>query len=63
MGREPRGRYDERALAAAGAGTAMAFSRPASHATWSREACLRLYAESPDPVLLRAAARGCELLG
>jgi hypothetical protein len=33
------------------------------HAIKLTEACLRLYAESPDPVLLRAAARGCELLG
>ena len=33
------------------------------HAIKLTEACLRLYAESPDPVLLYAAARGCELLG
>ena len=33
------------------------------HAIKLTEACLRLYAESPDPVLLHAAARGCELLG
>jgi len=32
------------------------------HAIKLTEACLRLYAESPDPVLLHAAARGCELL-
>ena len=34
-----------------------------AHAIKLTEACLRLYAESPDPVLLHAAARGCELLG
>lgn len=33
------------------------------HAIKLTEACLRLYAESPDPVLLHAAARGSELLG
>jgi hypothetical protein len=33
------------------------------HAIKLTEACLRLHAESPDPVLLHAAARGCELLG
>jgi hypothetical protein len=27
------------------------------------EACLRLHAESPDPLLLHAAARASELLG
>jgi hypothetical protein len=32
------------------------------HAIKLTEACLRLYSESPDPVLLHAAARGCELL-
>jgi hypothetical protein len=34
-----------------------------AHAIKLTEACLRLYAESPDPMLLHAAARGCELLG
>ena len=33
------------------------------HAIKLTEACLRLYSESPDPVLLHAAARACELLG
>jgi hypothetical protein len=33
------------------------------HAIKLTEACLRLYAESPDPVLLHAAARASELLG
>jgi hypothetical protein len=33
------------------------------HAVKLTEACLRLYSESPDPVLLHAAARACELLG
>ena len=33
------------------------------HAIKLTEACLRLYAESPDPMLLHAAARGSELLG
>ena len=33
------------------------------HAIKLTEACLRLHSESPDPVLLHAAARGCELLG
>ena len=33
------------------------------HAVKLTEACLRLYAESPDPLLLHAAARGIELLG
>jgi hypothetical protein len=33
------------------------------HAIKLTEACLRLYAESPDPLLLHAAARGSELLG
>jgi hypothetical protein len=33
------------------------------HAIKLTEACLRLNAESPDPVLLHAAARACELLG
>ena len=33
------------------------------HAIKLTEACLRLYSESPEPVLLHAAARGCELLG
>jgi|SRR5579875_1320427 len=33
------------------------------HAIKLTEACLRLHAESPDPVLLHAAARACELLG
>ncbi len=32
------------------------------HAIKLTEACLRLYSESPDPVLLHAAARGSELL-
>jgi hypothetical protein len=32
------------------------------HAVKLTEACLRLHAESPNPVLLHAAARGCELL-
>ncbi|MGH3155867.1 MAG: hypothetical protein ACRDNF_04725 [Streptosporangiaceae bacterium] len=34
-----------------------------AHAIKMTEACLRLYAESPDPVLLHAAARASELLG
>jgi hypothetical protein len=33
------------------------------HAIKLTEACLRLYAESPDPALLHAAARACQLLG
>ena len=33
------------------------------HAIKLTEACLRLYSESPDPVLLHAAARACDLLG
>jgi hypothetical protein len=33
------------------------------HAIKLTEACLRLYAELPDPVLLHAAARACQLLG
>jgi hypothetical protein len=33
------------------------------HAIKLTEACLRLYAEVPDPLLLHAAARGSELLG
>jgi hypothetical protein len=33
------------------------------HAIKLTEACLRLHAESSDPLLLHAAARGCELLG
>src|SRR5580704_1027741 len=33
------------------------------HAIKLTEACLRLHAESPDPVLLHAAARASELLG
>jgi hypothetical protein len=33
------------------------------HAIKLTEACLRLYSERADPVLLHAAARGCELLG
>lgn len=33
------------------------------HAIKLTEACLRLYAESPDPLLLHAAARASELLG
>lgn len=33
------------------------------HAIKLTEACLRLHDESPDPVLLHAAARACELLG
>ena len=33
------------------------------HAIKLTEACQRLYAESPDPLLLHAAARGIELLG
>lgn len=33
------------------------------HAVKLTEACLRLYSESPDPLLLHAAARGSELLG
>jgi hypothetical protein len=33
------------------------------HAIKLTEACLRLYSESPDPLLLYAAARGSELLG
>jgi hypothetical protein len=33
------------------------------HAIKLTEACLRLYAESPDPLLLQAAGRGIELLG
>jgi hypothetical protein len=33
------------------------------HAIKLTEACLRLHAESPDPVLLHAAARACQLLG
>jgi hypothetical protein len=33
------------------------------HAIKMTEACLRLYSESPDPVLLHAAARASELLG
>ena len=33
------------------------------HAIKLTEACLRLYAESPDPTLLHAAARACQLLG
>jgi hypothetical protein len=33
------------------------------HAIKLTEACLRLHSELPDPVLLHAAARGCELLG
>ncbi len=32
------------------------------HAIKLTEACLRLHAESPDPLMLHAAARGCELL-
>jgi hypothetical protein len=32
------------------------------HAIKLTEACLRLYADSPEPVLLHAAARGRELL-
>jgi len=34
-----------------------------AHAIKLTEACLRLHAESPDPVLLHAAARASELLG
>jgi hypothetical protein len=34
-----------------------------AHAIKLTEACLRLYAESPDPVLLHAAARACQSLG
>ena len=33
------------------------------HAIKLTEACLRLYCETPDPLLLHAAARGSELLG
>jgi hypothetical protein len=33
------------------------------HAIKLTEACLRLYSESADPILLQAAARGCQLLG
>jgi hypothetical protein len=33
------------------------------HAIKLTEACLRLYSETPDPLLLHAAARGSELLG
>jgi hypothetical protein len=33
------------------------------HAIKLTEACLRLYAERPDPVLLHAAARASDLLG
>lgn len=33
------------------------------HAIKLTEACLRLYSESPDPALLHAAARACQLLG
>ena len=33
------------------------------HAIKLTEACLRLYAESPDPALLHATARACQLLG
>jgi hypothetical protein len=33
------------------------------HAIKLTEACLRLHAEAPDPLLLHAAARGIELLG
>lgn len=33
------------------------------HAVKLTEACLRLYSESPDPLMLHAAARACELLG
>jgi hypothetical protein len=33
------------------------------HAIKLTEACLRLYSESPDPLLLHAAARASELLG
>jgi hypothetical protein len=34
-----------------------------AHAIKLTEACLRLYSESPDPLLLHAAARASELLG
>jgi hypothetical protein len=33
------------------------------HAIKLTEACLRLHAETPDPVFLHAAARASELLG
>jgi hypothetical protein len=33
------------------------------HAIKLTEACLRLHAETPDPVLLHAAARASDLLG
>ena len=33
------------------------------HAIKLTEACLRLYAETPDPVLRHAAARASDLLG
>jgi hypothetical protein len=33
------------------------------HAIKLTEACLRIYSETADPMLLHAAARGCELLG
>jgi hypothetical protein len=43
--------------------TARAVAAGDEHAIKLTEACLRLHAETPDPVLLHAAARASELLG
>jgi hypothetical protein len=41
----------------------MAVATGDEHAIKLTEACLRLHAETPDPVFLHAAARASDLLG